>query len=183
MREDCQHLSWECSWPIVDYVGAWHNCTDCDFCWGANSVWGKNDQIGICTICGKSDKDSNSSPSVSGWGYLTKDSGNREEFSSGAVRDTQDDKPRYDLIPPKGLKRVAELYARGATKYADHNWRKGMPSSRFMASMMRHSEQYRAGDRDEDHLAGVIFNALALIEFEGTEWDDLSTLWTGEEND
>lgn len=30
--------------------------------------------------------------------YTTKDSGKREEFSSGMVRDTQDDKPRYDLI-------------------------------------------------------------------------------------
>lgn len=109
--------------------------------------------------------------------YETKDSGNREEFGSGAVRDTQNDKPRYDLIPPKGLKRVAELYARGAAKYDDHNWRKGMPSSRFMASLLRHVEQYRAGDRDEDHLAGAIFNALALIEFEGTEWDDLTNLW------
>jgi hypothetical protein len=76
---------------------------------------------------------------------------------------------------------VAELYSRGATKYEDHNWRKGMPSSRFMASMMRHSEAYRAGDRDEDHIAGVIFNALALIEFEGTKWDDLSTLWTDDD--
>jgi hypothetical protein len=46
---------------------------------------------------------------------------------------------------------------------------------------MRHSEAYRAGDRDEDHIAGVIFNALALIEFEGTKWDDLSTLWTDDD--
>jgi hypothetical protein len=43
--------------------------------------------------------------------------------------------------------------------------------------MMRHMEQYRAGERDEDHIAAVIFNALALIEFEGTEWDDLTELW------
>jgi len=109
--------------------------------------------------------------------FVTKDSGKRQEFESGAVRDTQDGKPRYDLIPPKGLKRVAELYGRGAEKYDDHNWRKGMPSSRYMASLLRHVEQYRSGDRDEDHISAVIFNALALIEFEGTEWDDLSNLW------
>lgn len=115
-------------------------------------------------------------------GYITKDSGERESFGSGAVRDVQVGKPRYDLIPPKGLKRVAELYARGAEKYDDNNWRKGMPSSRVMASLMRHQEAYRAGDRDEDHLAGIIFNALALIEFEGTEFDDLSTLWTDDGN-
>lgn len=109
--------------------------------------------------------------------YETKDSGERESFSSGAVRDTQANKPRFDLIPPKGLKRVAELFARGASKYDDHNWRKGMPNSRFMASMLRHVEAYRAGDRDEDHIAAVVFNALAIIEFEDTEWDDLKDLW------
>lgn len=113
--------------------------------------------------------------------FETKDSGLRQEFDSGAVRDTQDNKPRYDLIPPKGLKRVAELFARGAYKYDDHNWRKGMPSSRFMASLLRHVEAYRRGERDEDHIAAVVFNALALIEFEGTEWDDLTTLWKKED--
>ena len=110
--------------------------------------------------------------------YITKDSGQRQSFESGAVRDTQDGKPRYDLIPPKGLKRVAEVYARGSEKYSDHNWRKGMPSSRFMASLLRHVEAYRRGERDEDHIGQAIFNALALIEFEGSEWDDLTEMWT-----
>ncbi len=114
--------------------------------------------------------------------FATKDSGERETFGSGAVRDTQANKPRYDLIPPRGLKRVAELFARGASKYSDHNWRKGMPSSRFMASLLRHVEAYRRGERDEDHIAAVIFNALALIEFEGTEFDDLSTMWIDDGN-
>src|SRR5690606_24318634 len=81
--------------------------------------------------------------------FTTKDSGKREEFASGAVRDVQADKPRYDLIPPKGLRRVADLYARGAVKYEEMNWRKGMPSSRIMASLLRHVEAYRAGDRTE----------------------------------
>lgn len=109
--------------------------------------------------------------------YVTKDSGKREEFESGAVRDVQDDKPRYDLIPPKGLRRVADLYARGAVKYDDNNWRKGMPSSRVMASLLRHVEAYRAGDRTEDHLAAICFNTFALMEFEGSDWDDLTGLW------
>jgi len=107
--------------------------------------------------------------------YVTKDSGQREEYDSGARRDTQEGKPRYDLIAAAPLKRVAELMARGAVKYGDNNWAMGMPSSRFMASLMRHVEAYRLGERDEDHLAAVVFNALAIMHFEGTNWDDLGT--------
>lgn len=104
--------------------------------------------------------------------YITKDSGAREDFASGARRDTQSGKPRYDLIPPGPLKRLAELYERGAVKYGDSNWEKGMPCSRIIASLMRHVEQFREGDRTEDHLAAVAWNAFALIYFEGTRWDD-----------
>lgn len=106
-------------------------------------------------------------------GFVTKDSGQREEFESGARRDTQDGKPRYDLVPAAPLKRLAELMARGAVKYGDSNWMKGMPASRFLASMMRHVEAYRLGERDEDHLAAVVFNAFAIMHFEGTDWDDI----------
>jgi len=109
--------------------------------------------------------------------YITKDSGAREEFDSGARRDTQDGKPRYDLIPPGPLKRLAELYARGAEKYDEHNWTKGMPISRYLASLMRHPEQYREGDTEEDHLAAVVWNAMAIMYFQGTDWDDLFD-WT-----
>jgi hypothetical protein len=111
-------------------------------------------------------------------GYVTKDSGQREDFDSGARRDTQAGKPRYDLIPPGPLKRVAELYARGAEKYGDSNWEKGMPTSRCLASLMRHLEQYRNGEGDEDHLAGVVWNALAIMHFQGTAWDDVRD-WGG----
>lgn len=104
--------------------------------------------------------------------FVTKDSGQREHYDTGAQRDTQHGKPRYDLIPPGPLRRVAELYARGAEKYDEHNWTMGIPTSRFLASLMRHLEQYRAGERDEDHLAAVVFNAFGLMYFEDTPLDD-----------
>jgi hypothetical protein len=168
MSDECLHESWECSGRVgIKGVTVVHDCTDCDISW--TNAWEKFEP---CDVCSEPEEDPTQLS-----GFITKDSGKRESWDSGAVRDTQDNKPRYDLIPPKGLRRVADLYARGASKYDDHNWRKGMPSSRFMASMMRHMEQYRAGERDEDHIAAVIFNALALIEFEGTEWDDLTELW------
>lgn len=98
--------------------------------------------------------------------FVTKDSGARAEFDTGSQRDSQEGKPRYDLIPIDPLKRLADLYARGAEKYEERNWEKGQPFSRLYASMFRHMMQWREGDRDEDHLAAVIFNAMAIMEFE-----------------
>jgi hypothetical protein len=36
--------------------------------------------------------------------------------------------------------------------------------------------QYWKGDRDEDHLAAVIFNLMAIIHFEETGREDLNDL-------
>lgn len=93
--------------------------------------------------------------------FETKDSGKREEFRTGMVRDTQDDKPRYDLVDGSFLKRWAELMARGAKKYGENNWRKAATAeelTRFRASAVRHMFQYLEGDRTEDHAAAVAFN-------------------------
>lgn len=106
--------------------------------------------------------------------FVTKDSGQREEFGNGSVRDTEEGKPRYDLISPIASKRRAELMARGAEKYGDRNWEKGQPASRFLSSLMRHVEMYRLGDRTEDHLAAIGYNSDALMHFENTEWDDVN---------
>lgn len=104
--------------------------------------------------------------------FITRGGGDKEQFEGGAVRNSQDGKPRYDLIPPGPLKRVAELYARGAKEYEEHNWTKGMNTSRMLASLMRHLEQYREGDQIEDHLAAIVFNAFGIMYFQDTEWDD-----------
>lgn len=108
--------------------------------------------------------------------FITKDSGSRQEFESGMVRDTQEGKPRYDLIPTGPLKRLADLYARGAEKYDDDNWKKGQPYSRAYASLFRHLMQWRNGDTDEDHLAAVACNAFTIMYYEDNkpELDDLS---------
>jgi hypothetical protein len=93
--------------------------------------------------------------------FETKDSGKREEFSTGMVRDTQDDKPRYDLIDRPFLKRWAELMARGAKKYGENNWKKAATEAefaRFRASAIRHLFQWLEDDSSEDHAAAVAFN-------------------------
>lgn len=97
----------------------------------------------------------------------TKDSGVRETFAGGMVRDTQAGKPRFDLIEQDMLWRWAALMARGAEKYGDDNWRKaiGEPElKRFKASAFRHFMQWLRGDADEDHAAAVFFNVA------GYEW-------------
>lgn len=98
--------------------------------------------------------------------FVTLDSGKREEFNTGSRRDTQDGKPRYDLIPVSSLKRLAGLYARGADKYGDHNWAKGQPFSRTLASLLRHVYAWQEGERTEDHLAAVAWGAFALMYYE-----------------
>lgn len=95
-----------------------------------------------------------------------KDSGERTEFETGAARDLQEGKGRYDLISPIALSRLAQHYENGAKKYEDRNWEKGIPLSRFMDSMIRHAFQFLAGDRSEDHMAAVAWNAFGLIHTE-----------------
>ena len=107
-------------------------------------------------------------------GYVTKDSGGRESFASGMVRDLRSGKGRYDLITPFGLKRLADVYERGAQKYDDRNWEKGAPYCRFIDSAMRHIQQWLMGEADEDHLAQAAWNLFAIMHLEEThpELDD-----------
>jgi hypothetical protein len=93
-----------------------------------------------------------------------KDSGSRTEFGTGAVRDAQEGKGRMELLPIRALFEVAKIMEEGAKKYAAHNWRKGIPLSRFMDSGMRHAFKYLRGDRDEPHDAMACWNFLCLIE-------------------
>jgi len=99
--------------------------------------------------------------------YGMADSGKRQSFGKGmAIRDTADDKPRPDLISPFAEERQGHWLLMGAKKYAERNWEKGMPFSRCVASLKRHLMKFQQGKRDEDHLAAIMFNAMALIHYE-----------------
>jgi len=98
--------------------------------------------------------------------FVTKDSGKRQEFSTGMKRDTAEDKLRYDLIPIEILDRLAGLYTRGAKKYDAWNWMKAATKeelARFKESAWRHFMQFMHGEIDEDHFAGTIFNLYGMI--------------------
>jgi hypothetical protein len=92
-----------------------------------------------------------------------KDSGKRQAFSTGAVRDIQAGKGRFDLIPPLALQLVACVFETGAAKYGPSNWRKGIPIGRFLDSGQRHLQKYIAGMRDEAHLSMALWNLLCAL--------------------
>lgn len=96
--------------------------------------------------------------------YVTHDSGVRQSYASGMVRDTQAGKPDYTLIDRAFLRRWADLMVRGAEKYGRDNWRhadSAVELSRFEASALRHMMQWLDGEIDEDHGAAVAFNIAA----------------------
>ena len=89
-----------------------------------------------------------------------KDSGKRQDFKTGSKRDTNEGKPRYDLITPLALYRLAIHYANGAVKYGDRNWEKGQPLSRYIESAERHLQKLKLGCIDEDHESALTWNIM-----------------------
>lgn len=96
--------------------------------------------------------------------FQVKDSGKREEYASGMVRDTQENKPDYTLIDDDFLTRLAEHLTKGAVKYGEDNWRKANSKAemkRFRKSANRHFMEWKMGWTDEDHMSAVCFNLFA----------------------
>lgn len=96
--------------------------------------------------------------------YAVKDSGNRREFSTGAVRDMAEGKGRMDLLPFYSLLELSKHMEAGAKKYGDENWRKGIPLRTYLDSAMRHLMKFALGQRDERHDLAAAWNVLCLIE-------------------
>lgn len=96
-------------------------------------------------------------------GFTVKDSGKRASYETGAQRDEQAGKGRFDLLDYYTLSRLARHMEKGAEKYDAHNWRKGIPLSRTLSSLLRHAHQLSAGHTDEDHAAAVLANAMFFV--------------------
>ncbi len=104
--------------------------------------------------------------------YKTKDSGVREEYSTGMRRDSQEGKPDFYLCMPLDvpyeeqlLTRFAGLMSRGKEKYGSRNWELSNTQEeldRFKSSAFRHFIQYITDEKDEDHAAAVLFNITAI---------------------
>ena len=97
---------------------------------------------------------------------MIKDSGNRREFDSGALRDIQEGKGRFDLAPWVAIWEVAKHCENGAKKYGEHNVDKGIPIHSFIDSAFRHLAKYVDGWTDEPHLVAAAWNILWAIQTE-----------------
>ena len=117
---------------------------------------------------------------------MIQDSGQREEFATGAVRDTREGKGRFDLISPFALMRLARWYQEGAKKYSERNWEKGINFSRYLDSAFRHLTKFLMGMEDEDHLAAAAWNIFAIMhhqELGEIHLDDLPHYKRGKDSD
>jgi len=118
-----------------------------------------------------------------------KDSGERRETGTGAVRDRAQGKGRFDLIPMQGMLLCAMQMEAGAAKYSERNWEKGMPLSWFADSAQRHLGKFIAGYDDEPHLSAAIWNLMCLAEGQERikqnmwpqEFDDLPHTYAGKQ--
>ena len=108
---------------------------------------------------------------------MIKDSGERTEFATGAVRDMHEGKGDMLSLPPAALLRLSLLYEEGAKKYGRFNYLKGIPLSSFIDSAERHLMKYVAGWDDEDHLAAAAFNILGALQMEETRPDMCDLEW------
>ena len=94
------------------------------------------------------------------------DSGKRQTFDTGAVRDSDEDKIKPELISPFAMERLADWLSAGAKKYTPRNWEKGISVERCFASMYRHLLKFQMCEHDEDHLAAIFCNCMMILDFE-----------------
>lgn len=86
----------------------------------------------------------------------------KDTYASGAARSSAEGRGRFDLIPHPPMLAIARRYEEGAKRFGDFNWLKGVPLSRILSSMRRHSSQV-GYDFTEDHAAAVAWNSFAWI--------------------
>lgn len=114
----------------------------------------------FCTHCRKNDGEAPSN-------YVKddiQDSGERTEFSTGAVRDLHEGKGRFDLLPLNAVWAVAKHCERGALKYGEHNVDKGIPVHSLFDSAIRHAVKWFLRWDDEPHLEAACWNLLWALE-------------------
>ena len=89
---------------------------------------------------------------------------NKKKFQTGGIREVASGKGRYDLLPTRAMRRLAEHYENGVHKYDDRNWEKGLPIGHYTDSALRHTFKFLEGQTDEDHLAAAVWNLMCIME-------------------
>ena len=113
-----------------------------------------------------------------------KDSGERTQFDTGAVRDMHEGKGRMDLLPWAAIMEVSKHCEDGAKKYGERNVDKGIPQHSFIDSGLRHLFKYLRGDRDENHLVAALWNIAWAVEQDVSkpQMQDIPSRMEGERN-
>jgi len=70
---------------------------------------------------------------------------------------------RFDLLPGAALIRIAEVFAEGAKKYAEDNWR-FCTFETHIQHALEHWFRYKAGDRSEDHIGHMATRTIMALE-------------------
>lgn len=77
---------------------------------------------------------------------------------------------RYDLWDPEVRLKIAEIFATGAEKYGEDNW-KFIPAPNHINKAQIHIDAHLAGDRRDDHLLHAAWRIMAafVIERDGVK--------------
>jgi hypothetical protein len=107
-------------------------------------------------------------PNLYKWNSLLP-KGDKVAFRDGVKFDTE--KIRPELFPPDAFEALCDLYARGARKYGDRNWEKGMSWGRLFGALMRHAWAWWRGESydpelNTNHMLNVAWNAIGLYVYE-----------------
>lgn len=102
---------------------------------------------------------------------MAKGKGGGLRFDTGKIR--------LDLLPIEWEWALGDITTKGAIKYDDRNWEKGMPWSKIVGPLRRHLGKFQAGERYDGlkydkaagttgchHMGMVAWNALALMSYD-----------------
>lgn len=78
-----------------------------------------------------------------------------------------ENKLRYDLLPPEFIEALVDHFTKNLEKYPERNWERGMDWLKCFASIMRHCWAWiRGEDFDQEngrhHMIAVAWNAMAI---------------------
>lgn len=98
-----------------------------------------------------------------------KDSENKREFKTGAVRNIGEGKGRMDLLMWNAIIELSKHCEQGAKIYGENNIDKGIPLHSLIDSGARHLAKFITGQRDENHLVAACWNLMWALEFSITK--------------
>lgn len=111
-------------------------------------------------------------PNCYGRGYMVMSTTKIASSTESKVSVKADtDKLRYDLIPPKVMDEIAQVYTYGANKYGPRNWEApGFEYGRLFGAIMRHLWLWWAGQEFDpesglSHLAHAASTIMFLMQY------------------